>query len=55
MQAANYDRMMQQQGTSYQMGMGNGYSGYGGGAFGAGGYPVNAGIQIGANFGGGLW
>ena len=54
MQAANYDRMMQQQGTSYQMGMGSGGVG-GGGFFGAGGYPVNAGIQIGANFGGGLW
>ena len=53
-QASNYDRMMQQQGIGYQMGMGGGYSGYGG-AFGASGYPSNMGGGIYATFGGGLY
>jgi hypothetical protein len=50
MQAAGYDRMMQQQGTSYQMGMaGGGMGGMGG--FGASAYPSN--LQFNASLGGG--
>lgn len=49
MNASNYDRMLQNQGVSYQMGAGGG--GFGGG-YGAAGYsPLNAGFTLGANFG----
>ena len=53
-QAANYDRMMQVQGTQFQAGMG-GMGGYGG--FGSAGYyPANAGFTLGGSigFGGGV-
>lgn len=51
-QAANYDRMMQQQGTAFQMGMGGmgGVGGYGSAGF----HPANAGFSIGGHFGGGF-
>lgn len=49
-QAANYDRMMQQQGTSYQMGMG-GLGGYSGGYSQAGMYPSNLGIGLSGQIG----
>ncbi len=49
-QAANYDRIMQQQGTSFQMGMG-GMGGYGGGFGSAGYYPSNVGVSLGGSFG----
>ncbi|HLW55910.1 MAG TPA: hypothetical protein VKY27_00910, partial [Bacteriovoracaceae bacterium] len=49
-QASNIDRMLQQQGTSYQMGMtaagtGGGYSPYGSAGF----HPANAGAYLGAH------
>jgi hypothetical protein len=58
MQAANYDRQLQGQGISYNMGMGSGFGGGGmGGGFGgynAGMYPGNVGATFGANFGAGM-
>jgi hypothetical protein len=44
-QGGNYDRMMQQQGTSFQMTSLGGY--------GASGYPSNVGVGLGASFGAG--
>lgn len=50
-QAANYDRMMQQQGTSYQMGMGGlgggGYTGYNSASM----YPSNMGFGLSGQIG----
>jgi len=56
-QSANYDRMMQMQGTSFQMGMSGGNS-WVGGAGGAGYFPLNAGVSLYGSFGlggGGGW
>ncbi|HXH32551.1 MAG TPA: hypothetical protein VNJ01_17255 [Bacteriovoracaceae bacterium] len=52
MQAANQDRLLQQQGMSYQMGM----SGPGYGGSGSAGYsPMNAGAGLSAQFGGSIY
>ena len=49
--AANYDRMMQAQGTAYQVGAGGYGAGMGYGQFGAGMSPVNVGFGLNAQIG----